>query len=50
MTKETNGTFDVTMGRYDGAEVCELVELFILDKLGERFGKEDCIETMAWPH
>ena len=26
---------------YDGAEVCELVGLFMLDKLGERFGKEN---------
>ena len=25
--------FDVTMGSLDGAEVCELVGLFILDKL-----------------
>ena len=39
--KETNGTFDVTVGSYDGAEVCELVGLFMLDKLGERFEKED---------
>ena len=39
--KETNGTFDVTMGSYDGVDVCELVRLFQLDKLGERFGKEN---------
>ena len=25
--------FDVTMGAYDGAEVCELVGLFILNRL-----------------
>ena len=41
MKKETNGTFVVTMGSYDGAEVCELVGLFELDKLGVMFGKEN---------
>ena len=29
------------MGSYDGVDVCELVRLFQLDKLGERFGKEN---------
>ncbi len=33
--------FDVTMGSYDGAEICELVGLFILNKLGQKFGKEN---------
>ena len=32
--------FDVTMGSYDGAEVCELVGLFLLNKLTDRFGKD----------
>ena len=40
MKKESNGTFDVNMGSYDGTDVCELVGLFMLNKLGERFGKE----------
>ena len=31
----------VTMGSYDGAEICELVGLFILNKLGQKFGKEN---------
>ena len=31
--KKTNPNFDVTMGAFDGAEVCELVGLFILHKL-----------------
>ena len=32
--KNTNGDlFDVTMGSYAGAEICELVGLFILDKI-----------------
>ncbi len=29
------------MGSYDGAEICELVGLFILNKLGQKFGKEN---------
>ncbi len=28
-------------GSYDGAEICELVGLFILNKLGQKFGKEN---------
>ena len=31
--KKNNPQFDVTMGAYDGAEVCELVGLFILSRL-----------------
>ena len=31
--KSTQNNFDVTMGSYDGAEVCELVGLFLLNKL-----------------
>ena len=31
--KEGNPLFDVTMGSYDGAEVCELVGLYLLGKL-----------------
>ena len=34
------GTFDVTMGSYDGAEVCELVGLYILNSLSKLIGKE----------
>ena len=33
--------FDVTMGSYDGDEICELVGLFILNHLGKSFGKEN---------
>ncbi len=29
------------MGSYDGAEICEFVGLFILNNLGETFGKEN---------
>ena len=36
--RNSDSTFDVTMGSYDGAEVCELIGLFVLDKLKDRFG------------
>ncbi len=39
--KDSNSLFDVIMGSYDGAEICELVGLFILNKLGQKFGKEN---------
>ena len=29
--------FDITMGSYDGAEVCELVGFFLLNKLAIGF-------------
>ena len=32
-TKQNGELFDVTMGSYDGAEVCELVGLFLLDEM-----------------
>ena len=32
--------FDVTMGSFDGAEICNLVGLFILNKLAAKFGNE----------
>lgn len=31
--KMTDECFDVTVGSYDGAEVCELVQLFIFNQL-----------------
>ena len=33
--KEDPGLFDVALGSYDGAEVCELVEIFVLSHLPE---------------
>jgi hypothetical protein len=36
----SNTTFDVTMGSFDCAEVCELVGLFILNSLAEKYGKD----------
>ena len=39
--KDSNSLFDASAGSYDGAEICELVGLFILNKLGQKFGKEN---------
>ena len=38
--KKDNSSFGVTIS-YDGAEVCELVGLFILNGLGNTYGKEN---------
>ena len=37
--KKDNLEFDVTMGSYDGAELCELVGLYLLDLLTKEFGE-----------
>ena len=40
--KGENPLFDVTMGSYDGAEICELVGLYLLfESLAQLFGKEN---------
>ena len=39
-SKIDNPNFDFAMGSYDGAEVCELVGLFLLVELAELLGKE----------
>ena len=38
--KEGPGLFDVTMGSYDGAEICELVGIFALSHLPERYDRK----------
>ena len=38
--RNNQSMFDVTMGSFDGAEVCELVGLFILNELSITFGKD----------
>ena len=38
--KDSASCFDVTMGSYDGAELCELVGIFILEKLSKLNAKE----------
>ena len=37
--KKDSRLFDVTMSAYDGAEVCELVETFLLYKLSLKYNK-----------
>ena len=37
--KNGDPDFDVTMGSFDGAELCKLVGLYILHILGEKYGK-----------
>ena len=39
--KRQNSNFDVTMGSYDGAELCELTGLYILHLLENELGKEN---------
>ena len=34
--KDENPNFDVTIGSYNGAEICKLVDLYILHVLGEK--------------
>ena len=36
--KKANPDFDVTMGSFDGEEVCELEGLYLLDILRQEFG------------
>ena len=37
--KKNTNLFEVAMGAYDGAEVCEIVGLFLLSDLGNKFDK-----------
>ena len=39
--KKEGGIFDVTMGAYDGAEICELVGTYLLSLLSQRCPKEN---------
>jgi hypothetical protein len=39
--KKESGIFDVTMGAYDGAEVCELVGTFLLYLIGLIYDKRN---------
>ena len=34
--KKENSKFDVTMGAYDGAEICELIGIFMLSLLSKK--------------
>ena len=35
--KKQSNNFDVTMGSYDGAEVCELIGIFMLSLIGNKY-------------
>ena len=39
--KKKGGLFDITMGAFDGAEICELVGTFILDTIGSKYNKKE---------
>jgi hypothetical protein len=39
--KKDGGLFDVTMGAFDGAEVCELVGTYLLNKIAQKYNKND---------
>ena len=39
--KDNNSDFDVSMGSYDRAEVCELAGLFMLNELSKKFDKDE---------
>ena len=39
--KKVGDIFDVTMGAYDEAEVCELVSTFLLEKISEICNKSN---------
>ena len=39
--KKDSGLFDVSMGAYDGVEVCELLGTFLLYKLSLKYNKND---------
>ena len=41
--RDNSSLFDVTMGSYDGAEVCELVGLYILNNLCKRYNRKASI-------
>ena len=39
--KKQSGLFDVTMGAYDGTEVCELVGTYMLSVISKKYNKKD---------
>ena len=39
--KKHGGWFDVTVGAYDGAEVCKLVGTYVLSLISEKYNKKD---------
>ena len=45
--KKHSGLFDVTMGTYDGAEVCELVGTYMLSLISKKHNKKR-FQTLSW--
>ena len=39
--KKKGGSFDVTMGAYDGAEVCELIGIYMLYLIGKKYDSKN---------
>ena len=39
--KKEGGSFDVTMGAYDGAEVCELIGIYMLHLIGKKYDSKN---------
>ena len=39
--KKEGGSFDVTMGAYDGVEVCEPIGIYILYLQGKKYGSKN---------
>ena len=39
--KKEGGRFYITIGAYDGAEVCELIDIYILDLIGKKYDSKN---------
>ena len=39
--KKQSNNFDVTMGPYDGAEVCEVIYIFMLSLIGNKYNRNN---------
>ena len=39
--KKEGGSFDVTMGAYDGAEVCELIGIYMLYLIEKKYDSKN---------
>ena len=39
--KKENGSFDVTLGAYDGAKVCELIGIYMLYLIGKKYDSKN---------
>ena len=39
--KKKDGSFDVTIGAYDGAEVCKLISIYMLYFIGKKYNSEN---------